>query len=164
MNQFAKFISGAALLVATLVAAEADAQSFARTTIQPANSGNYQNLGNGVRYNAQRQSYHVPGQAVYKPSGTYNAIGQGYYRNAQTGNVYNPTTGSYSSGHNITFKPQAYQNMGNGTRYNPLTNSTHIPGQMVIKPSGRYDAVGGGYYRNHQTGNIYNPSTGMYKH
>jgi hypothetical protein len=32
----------------------------------------------------------------------------------------------------------------------------------VVKPSGVYTPVGGGYYRNPYTGNVYNPSSGTY--
>ena len=58
--------------------------------------GQYQNFGN-VRYNAQTQALHVPGQKVVKPSGTYYHRGGGHYVNPHTGNTYNPYTRSYKS-------------------------------------------------------------------
>ena len=51
----------------------------------------------GMRYNNATGAYHIPGQAVIKPSGTYNYIGRGYYQNPVTGNVYNPYTRVYKS-------------------------------------------------------------------
>lgn len=60
------------------------------------------------------------------------------------------------------FLPGGYQNLGGYGRYNASTGSYHVPGQSVFKPTGRYDHVGQGYYRNQYTGNIYNPYTRSY--
>ena len=50
--------------------------------------------------------------------------------------------------------PHMRLNFGNG--------SVHFPGQVVLKASGAYPAIGGGIYQNPVTGNKYNPDTGAY--
>ena len=125
-------------------------------------SGGYQQLGPGLRYNAYTGSTHIQGVAVHRPTGTYHHVGNGYYRNWTNGNVYNPQTGSYSSGKRLSFSPGNYQQFGN-MRMNSVTGSVHIPGRVVMKRSGVYHSLGNGYYRNHVTGNIYNPWTQAYK-
>ena len=57
--------------------------------------GSYQQLGGGTRFNTTTGAFHIPGQAVIKPSGVYHHIGNGYYRNSRTGNTYNPYTRVY---------------------------------------------------------------------
>jgi hypothetical protein len=121
--------------------------------------------GNG--FNPITGSVHVPGQAVYKQSGQYQAIGNGYYQNPMTGNKYNPHTGSYLQGSRPGFsqvesRPNTYFRGPSGAGFNPITGSVHLPGQAVFKGSGTYQAIGGGYYRNPVTGNTYNPRTGTY--
>ena len=158
-----------ALLLAVVSQSSVSAQRvghFGQPYTPPSTSfrpGNYQQGIAGTRYNPTTNSTHIPGQAVIKNSGVYNAVGGGYYRNQQTGNIYNPTTGSYTTGKTLTFKPGTYQQGIGGTRYNPTTGSTHIPGKAVIKSSGVYRPIGGGYYQNPNTGNVYNPTTGAYK-
>lgn len=56
---------------------------------------NYLRFGNGPGVNLSTGSVHLPGQAVHKASGSYQAIGGGYYRNSMTGNTYNPYKGTY---------------------------------------------------------------------
>jgi hypothetical protein len=71
-------------------------------------------------------------------------------------------SGSHTQGKNMTFRPGNYH--GNGfIRQNPTTGSTHVPGLGVAKPSGVYRPMGNGYYRNPNTGNVYNSGTGAYK-
>jgi hypothetical protein len=128
--------------------------------------GTYIGMGN-VGVNPWNGSVHVPGHAVYKPSGQYQAIGNGYYQNPMTGNKYNPHTGSYLQGSRPGFsqveqRPGGYVRGVGGTGFNPVTGSVHIPGQAVIKSSGVYQPIGGGYYKNPVTGNTYNPGTGTY--
>ncbi|MEM9825826.1 MAG: hypothetical protein AAF958_04520 [Planctomycetota bacterium] len=131
------------------------------TTFKP---GGYLNTGGNRFVNPATGATYYKGQAVIKSSGVYTPIGRGYYRNPYTGNVYNPTTGSYTQGKNIAFKPGGYVNTGGNRYYNPVTGSTYYRGQAVVKGSGVYTPIGGGYYRNPMTGNVYNPSTGVYKY
>lgn len=123
--------------------------------------------GPNVRFNPWNGSVHLPGQAVVKNSGTYRAIGGGIYQNPVTGNKYNPSTGAYLQGSRPGFsgvegRPGGYNRNAFGIGHNPVTGSVHIPGQAVYKPSGRYEAIGGGHYRNPVTGNIYNPHARQY--
>ena len=123
--------------------------------------GQYQNVAPGLRYNAAKQAIHSPGNFVHKNGRTYNHVGNGYYQNQQDGRIYNPTTGSYSTGRNLSFSPGSYSSFGN-LRVNTTTGSVHKPGSFVKKQSGTYYHMGNGYYRNPQTGNVYNPYTQAY--
>lgn len=124
--------------------------------------------GNNLRVNPWNGSVHVPGRGVVKSDGrVYRPIGNGYYQDPNTGNKYNPHTGSYLQGSRPGFsaserRPGQYHHVAPGIKHNPTTGSTHIPGHAVIKPSGTYRAIGGGYYRDSRTGNVYNPSTKTY--
>ena len=69
---------------------------------------------------------------------------------------------SQAQAQSTRFSQGAFYGMGNGTGYNPAIRATHIPGVAVIKPSGVYRPVGGGYYQNPNTGNVYNPRSGSY--
>lgn len=62
-----------------------------------------------------------------------------------------------------TFRPGGYVNTGGNRFYNPSSNTTYFKGQAVVKNSGVYTPIGNGYYRNPNTGNVYNPTTGAYK-
>lgn len=119
--------------------------------------------GHTVHHNPVTGAVHVPNVGVAKNSGIYSPIGNGYYQNARTGNVYNPTTGSYTTGKQVEFRPGGYNNLGGNVYHNPVTNSVHVPGVGVAKDSGMYRPIGNGYYRNPVTGNVYNPTTGIYK-
>lgn len=130
------------------------------TTFRP---GSYQHLGGNVHYNREGGSLYVPNVGVLKDSGVYRPAGNGYYRNPHTGNIYNPNTGSYTKGKTLSFDPGKYDQVAPGAFHNRTTNSLHLPGRAVIRGSGVYTPIGGGYYRNESSGNVYNPTTGAYK-
>jgi len=152
----------AAVLAATAgTCNDASAQWPSTRIVSPGASG-YQHVGGGFHRNPWNNSTYIPGVAAVKPSGVYQATGTGYYVNQDTGNIYNPSTGSYTQGKNLSIRDNNYQ--GNGfIRHNPNTGSFHIPGAAVVKPSGVYTPMGNGYYRNQSSGNVYNPTTGAYK-
>ncbi len=148
-------IAFACLVAGALTADSAQAQTHFRP-------GGYLGIG-GIGINPTTGSVHVPGQSVIKPSGRYDAIGNGYYRNHATGNIYNPTTRSYTQNQHFSFRPGQYHRSSSGIGFNPTSGSLHVPGRAVVKPSGVYHAIGNGYYRNPVTGNTYNPTTRSYK-
>lgn len=151
----------AALTFAAGASTDASAQWPNTRIVSPGASG-YQNFGNGVHRNPWNGSTYVQGIGAVKPSGVYQHVQGGYHVNRNTGNIYNPSTGSYTEGKQLSFRPNNYNNFG-VVRHNSTTGSLHIPGAAVIKPSGVYSPMGNGYYRNQSTGNVYNPTTGAYK-
>lgn len=165
----ARIVAPACLSVASLTAASDahaqrpwpghghDARSF---HFRP---GGYHHLGGNLHYNPAGRSLYLPGAGVQKGFGSYGPVGNGYYQNHWTGNIYNPHTGSYSTGKQLSFSPGGYNRVGNHVFQNPVTGSLHVPGAAVLKGSGVYAPIGNGYYRNPFSGNIYNPYTGAYK-
>ena len=125
--------------------------------------GGYQHVGGNLHHNPIGGSTYLPGVGVQKGLRSYAPVGNGYYQNQWTGNVYNPNTGSYSTGKHLSFSPGGYNQVGRRVFQNPVTGSIHVPGAAVLKGSGVYAPIGNGYYRNPSSGNIYNPYTGAYK-
>jgi hypothetical protein len=125
--------------------------------------GGYQHLGGNVHHNPIGRSLYASGFGVQKGFNSYAPVGNGYYQNRWTGNTYNPHTGSYSAGRQLSFSPGGYNRVGGHVFHNPVTGSVHVPGAAVLKNSGVYAPIGNGYYRNPWSGNIYNPNTGAYK-
>jgi hypothetical protein len=116
----------------------------------------------GYRHNTVESSVHIPGVAVFRPSGIYGYVGNGYYQNIGTGAFYNPTSGSAISGKNLQFKEGNLKKTSRNVFEDRERNITYRPGRSVTTPQGRYLPIGNGYYQNRDTGNIYNPTTGSY--
>jgi hypothetical protein len=125
--------------------------------------GGYYHAGGNLHHNPIGGSVYRPGVGVQKGFNTYAPVGNGYYQNQWNGNIYNPNTGSYSTGKHLSFSPGGYNQVGRRVFHNPVTGSVHVPGAAVLKSSGVYAPIGNGYYQNPRTGNIYNPNTGAYK-
>ena len=159
---FGNFRLAALALTFAMVASTAAAQ-WPSTQVNPHNVHGYRPIGPGISHNPWNGNTHISGVGVHRPgSGFYHHVGGGYKQNFQTGNIYNPTTGSYTTGKQLRPQPGHYNNFGI-VRHNRTTGSVHIPGAGVLKQSGVYTPIGNGYYKNHSTGNVYNPTTRAYK-